>query len=218
MNRHILPENLFDFPGTAFGTWVPRNMDAHLTLYAGVPATQLKSGGSAAVVAVLNDEKKSRSNTYEAEWNGMWHFCNIMQFSDEFIAVAATGLDRMDYLALPVTKETESVEDVSETENEKEAWKSILELLFDEESRTFANTARDKGVPAPDEGDVGLELEGADGEVAATIELGWPDRKIGFMTTEQLPDRERAQSMGWKILSAADAGEWIQLFDEGENE
>lgn len=55
-------------------------------------AKQLKAGGAVAVCAVLNDEKDRRTDKYEQEWNGLWRFYNVMQFSDEFIAVSSVGI------------------------------------------------------------------------------------------------------------------------------
>lgn len=91
----------FVFPGTAFGTWIPRTNDAHITVYAGILMDQFKKGGAVAVCAVLDDDKEQRSDRYENEWNGMLQFSNVMQFGKEFIAVSKTGLDQMAYLSLP---------------------------------------------------------------------------------------------------------------------
>ena len=207
----------FDFPGTAFGTWIPGGSNAHLMIYAGIPAAELKNGGSAAVLAVLKDERANRTDGYEKEWNGMWQFYNVMQFSHEFMAVASTGLDRMDYLALPVVSTEEHTEEVPESGKMEKEWNNILELMFDEEARAFAGAAREKGIPVPEEEHIGLELEGVSGEVVATMEIGWPDRKIGFMTTDQLTDKEKAEALGWTILTAADMPECASLFGGGEN-
>ena len=207
----------FDFPATAFGTWIPGGSNAHLMIYAGIPAVELKNGGLAVVLAVLKDERTNRTDGYEKEWNGMWQFYNVMQFSHEFMAVASTGLDRMDYLALPVVSTEERTEEVPESGKMEKEWNNILELLFDEEARAFAGAAREKGIPAPEEEHIGLELEGMSGEVAATLEIGWPDRKIGFMTTDQLTDKEKAEDLGWTILTAADMPECASLFGGGEN-
>ena len=51
---------------------------------------------------------------------------------------------------------------------------------------------------------IGYEVEGNDGEVVATVEIAWPDRKIGYLTADQLEDKEALESAGWKILSITD--------------
>lgn len=50
------------FPGTAYGSWVPGNGNAHLAIYAGIMASELKNDGAIAVCAVLKDEKESRTD------------------------------------------------------------------------------------------------------------------------------------------------------------
>ena len=34
----------------------------------------------------------------------------------------------------------------------------------------------------------------------ATIEIAWPDQKIGYMTVEQLIDKEKLEKDGWRIV------------------
>lgn len=194
----------FAFPGTVFGSWIPRSSNAHLSIYAAIPASELKSEGIVAVCTVLNDEKDHRTDKYEQEWNGFWRFCNLMQFSNEFVAVSSVGISRMDYLALPIAVNAVSDPAVSEVTVD-DAWDAITDLLFDDDAKTFVKLAKDAGVPAPDEDHIGYEVEGDDGEVVATVEIAWPDRRVGFMTVEQVEDKEKLEKLGWKILSLLDA-------------
>lgn len=196
----------FVFPGTVYGSWIPRNSNAHLAIHSGILASALKAEGAVTVCAVLNDEKDHRTDKYEQEWNGFWRFHNLMQFSDEFMAVSSTGMSRMDYLALPVTVNTvaDSVAPVTAVDG---AWDAIKEFLFDDDAKAFVDFARDAGVPAPDEDNIGYEVEGDDGEVVATVEIAWPEKRVGFMTIEQTEDKEKLEEMGWKILSLLDAAD-----------
>lgn len=205
----------FAFPGTAFGTWIPKSNDAHLAVYAGILPKQLKAGGPVTVCAVLDDDKARRSDRYESEWNGTWQFANIMQFGKEFIVVAQTGLDQAVYLSLP--HETQELELEKATSSEKSqidnaAWANIMELLFDEETKAFAQSASEAGIPAPEEENIGYDVDGADGQVYATIEIAWPDHKIGFLTAEQMPDRETLEQNGWTIIDMLTLSESVQLF------
>lgn len=77
-------------------------------------------------------------------------------------------------------------------------------MLFDEDAKAFAALAQKSGIPAPAEDFIGFEAAGADGNVIATIEIAWPDKKLGFMTFEQSIDREKMEHLGWKIYTAAD--------------
>ena len=205
----------FVFPGTFYGSWIPRSNNAHLAIHAGIIATELKKDGAVAVCAVLNDDKDSRSDKYEQEWNGLWQFHNLMQFSDEFVAVASTGMSRMDYLALPIMRTTDA-DMTADTVMVDSAWEAILEILFDEDAKSFVDVVKDTGIPAPNEDHIGYEVEGEDGEVIATVEIAWPDRKIGFMTVEQADDRKVLEDMGWKIISLIDAADAATIFG-GDN-
>ncbi len=79
------------------------------------------------------------------EWNGFWHFVNILQFNPEFSFVTRIGLEKMIYLQLdePVTtvvKETEQASANSE-------WDGVLEELFDETAKNMAMTLKDANAP-----------------------------------------------------------------------
>ncbi len=193
----------FVFQGTMYGSWIPRSNNAHLKFYAGIATAELSKEGPVAVCAVLDDDKDSRTDKYEEEWNGFWRFHNLMQFSDEFMAVSSTGISKMDYLALPIMKQDLNAS-VAPAETGADAWEDIRELLFDEDAKAFVDLAKDAGIPAPEEDNIGYEVEGADGEVIATVEIAWPEQKIGFMTAEQSEDREKLEKAGWTILTLLD--------------
>lgn len=195
----------FTFPGTIFGSWIPRSSNAHLTIHSGILAAELKKEGAVAVCAVLNDEKDCRTDKYEQEWNGFWRFNNLMQFAEKFIAVSSVGISHMDYLALPaVCADSDVAAMMSEVDD---AWSTIKELLFDDDAKKFVELAKDADVPAPDEDNVGYEVEGDDGDVIATVEIAWPDRRVGFMTAEQTVDKEKLEQLGWKILNLFDVAD-----------
>lgn len=195
----------FTFPGTIFGSWIPRSSNANLTIHSGILAAELKKEGTVAVCAVLNDEKDCRTDKYEQEWNGFWRFNNLMQFAEKFIAVSSVGISHMDYLALPaVCADSDVAAMMSEVDD---AWSAIKELLFDDDAKKFVELAKDADVPAPDEDNVGYEVEGDDGDVIATVEIAWPDRRVGFMTAEQTVDKEKLEQLGWKILNLFDVAD-----------
>ena len=211
-------KDAFSFSTTAYGTWSPRKESADLVIYSGIPAAKLKAGDPAAVCAVLRDEKDSRSDRYEKEWNGFLQFSNIMQFLKEYIGVSQTGLDSMVYANLPLYSEeaaalpaedhnssgaaeqTKALDASTEGSIEEQAWNNVLGYLFDDASKAFANAAREEGIPAPSDDNVGYEVEDGSGEVIATVEIAWPDQKLGYMTDEQLEDKDKLQAIGWKIF------------------
>ena len=141
-----------------------------------------------------------------------------MQFAREFIAVSSTGMTQMDYLALPVTfhSDTDAVTSADTVGNG--AWDAIRELLFDDESKAFVDAVKRLAIPVPNEDDIGYEVEGDDGEVVATVEIAWPDKKIGFITEEQIGDKEKLETMGWTIIGLFDAADAVNLFRQSEQE
>ncbi len=200
------------FPGTAFGTWIPRTSNAHLSIYAGILLDQMKKGEDVAVCSILHDEKDNRSDRYENEWNGFLHFDNIMQFSNNYIGISSTGLEQMVYLNLPAF----ATIPVPAVLSADDGWNAVLEMLFDDESKEFANTAKEAGIPAPDDDCVGYELEGDNGEVIATVEIAWPDLKIGYLTSDQIGDKEILENRGWTFIDLLNLDEMKKKFG-GEN-
>ena len=205
-------EDSFVHPGTFFGTWIPRTSDAHLYVYAGIPAATMKADRTApvTVLSLLDDRTESRTDKYEQEWNGFWQFLNVMQFCKGFTAACRTGLDQHAYDALPYGQNETAAEDNKPTPS-TEGWAQIRELLFDDDTVRMAELLESRGLAAPDE--AGYELANASGEVFAEIELAWISRKIGYMTEAQLADRDRAEKTGWKIFASADEIE--KAFGEG---
>ena len=206
-------QDTFIQPGTFFGTWIPRNSDTHLYMYAGVLIDRIKADRNApvAVCALLDDRIDNRTNKYEQEWNGFWHFNNIMQFDACFVGVCNTGLDAHGYVALPFGQVDTSAEDIMPSNSGNTGWNEIRKLLFDEEAFIIADSLEEKGISAPDE--VGYELTDQSGEVIAEIELAWIQKKIGFMTDSQIDDREKAEKDGWTIFSGIE--EIDTIFKEG---
>jgi DEAD/DEAH box helicase domain-containing protein len=72
--------------------------------------------------------------------------------------------------------------------------------------------AKTSNIPVPNEENIGYEVIGDDQEVIATIEIAWPDKKIGFMTTDQLEDKAMLEANGWKIINLLDAAKINTLF------
>lgn len=201
----------YTFPNTFFGTWKPRTENNHLTIYAGVLAKE-STTKAPAVCAVLQDDKEKRTDRYEYEWNGMLHFSNICQFLDEYIAVSTVGIEKFGYMDLPIPseEETETTYALTETTSD-DGWNAVLELLMDDQSKDFVQQAREAGIKAPSDDNVGFEVEGSDGEVIATVEIAWPEQKIGYLTEEQLEDQEKLEQEGWRIMNLLNIKDFVDV-------
>ncbi len=193
-------ESEFAFPDTFFGTWIPGDTDALLSVYAGISKADLQANreASVSVIAMLDDRPETRTDRYEAEWNGFWQFFNVLQFDPAFVAVSADGLKNHTYEAMPVAAGAVSQEDTAPSKEDKDDWSEIRELLFEEEAVKLCEILMQKGIPAPDE--AGYELTDMRGEVIAELELAWTSRNIGYMTKSQKVNQEKAKSAGWKIF------------------
>lgn len=186
----------FAFGNTMFGKWNPGEHFRNLDIYAGISTADANKNASVPVACVLRDEEKQRStDDYESNWNELWHFMNVMQFAEKFIAVSSTGVNQNVYLHMPIP----SQEAEAETTIEKTPWGVILEELFDDEARQFAEKAKTLNIPVADE--VGYDLVNENGAVIATLELAWTSKKICFMTQEQLADKDAVEKDGWIIIS-----------------
>ena len=194
----------YDFvqPGTFFGTWIPRSSESHLEIHAGILINSLKNNKEApvSVCAILDDLQENRTDKYEEEWNGFWQFFNVMQFSQQFVAVSKSGLEKHNYDGLPYDQIGAGVESMTSANQNDNGWKDIKDLLFDEQAIDIAGELEKMGIAAPDE--AGYELTDSSGEVIAEIELAWIDKHIGYMTESQSEDRSNAENNGWRIFTS----------------
>ena len=196
---HFTAED-FAMPGTFFGSWVPRKSNVHLTIHAGILTASMQADKEApvSVCAVLEDRNDKRTDKYEEEWNGFWHFYNVMQFSKHFVAVASSGIENGVYHSLPYDFFDATTVKVPVVSTNTTEWDEIKDLLFDDDVIAIADALEASGITPPDE--AGYELVDEGDEVVATIELAWTDRRIGYMTEEQIIDKAAAEEAGWRIF------------------
>jgi DEAD/DEAH box helicase domain-containing protein len=199
-----LREDNFALNDTLFGKWIPRSVSAHLTILAGTAVSDIRNKGNNAVISVcalLHDEMESRTDKYEAEWNGFWQFFNVMQFLPDFTAVSATGLSQAVYYAIPATLQDISVSSHQGSLSD-ESWAEILEQLFDTSARQWAYKLIEMGISAPSA--VGYELTDPSGAVVAECELAWEDQRIALLLDEQLDYIEIFKENGWSVILGED--------------
>ena len=149
--------------------------------------------------AVLEDRHDLRSAKYELEWNGFWHFHNVMQFMENFIAVSETGLQNKTYLALPLPA-LEDVEIPVEAGSSADGWQGILDFLRESanaDEMTFVNSLRDKNIAVPDV--VGDEIM-ENGQVIDVVELAWQTSKIAFVLSDCKEAKENLTKAGWTVF------------------
>lgn len=182
---------------TLFGTWSPRKENNHFAVFAGISLETVKKDKNApiAVCALLDDDLSSRTDKYEAEWNGFWHFTNVMQFNSAFAPVSKVGLEMGTYLSLPVFE----VDEVF-TSDESGKWSDIYEMVYDE-ALDFSEKLAEAGVLVPDE--VGFELTDDTGEVLGMAEMAWITSKIVYLTEDEMSDSKVFEKNGWLVITSA---------------
>ena len=179
---------------TLFGTWIPSRTESQLFIYAGISMDEMKAQKDGLVISVLEDELSLRTDRYEQEWNGFWHFANVMQFSDRFMGVSRIGLKKHEYSKLPQTYEQEEhIVTVS-------PWMSVQEELnySDDDTKQFAKKLQDLNIACPDS--IGYEVTKENGAVCATVEIAWLEKKICYVTDEQSVDKDILEKLGWTVL------------------
>ena len=192
----------FELNDTLFGKWIPRKNDSHLSVFSGVAKSDMQAKGSDAsitVCALLNDDIDSRTDKYEAEWNGFWQFYNIMQFLSGFAGLSTDGIDKMVYSQIPIVMEETTVE-VTGASNE--AWSDILEQIFDPSAKEFVEKLIQSDIAPPSS--VGYELFDSNGGVVAECEMAWETEKIVFLLDDQLDAKTKFEEIGWTVLQISD--------------
>ena len=192
----------YEFGNTFFGTWKPRSVNSHTTVYAGVVSDDMQKNKTKAdifVYVLLNDDEEERTDKYEAEWNGYWQFVNMMQFLGRFAAVSDTGLKQMVYGALPMQDDTAPVQ---ATDVLAHAWQETMEQIIDETTSGFAKKCIELGIPEPSS--VGFELLGDNEDIIGEAELAWESMNIAYLTPEQLGSEEAFVTNGWRVLKTDD--------------
>lgn len=174
-----------------FGKWTPRYELPHLTIWSAMAKEDRKDPSKIRVHAVLEDTLENRTSNLEAEWNGMLHFANMMQFLPCFTCVTETGLRLNVYEAI-------LAENTVEPPVSDSGWMEVIACLFDENAKLFARRAMESGVPVPDE--IGSEVFGDDQSVFGEAEMVWSNAETAYLTLDQTEVRELLEKRGWRIL------------------
>ncbi|MDD2503933.1 MAG: DUF1998 domain-containing protein, partial [Clostridia bacterium] len=187
-----------------FGIWSPRMSNVHLKIFSGIKVSELKNKKGAAlpiVCALLQDFSDSRTDKYEADWNGFWQFYNLMQFSDDFVGVTSVGIQQLIYSKLPIVDSLVQDSGVS-IPSEIDEWSAIREELFDDEAIELAVKLQSMKVRAPSS--VGYELMDANEAVIAECEMAWETEKVAALLMEQIENKEVFENAGWLVFTLHD--------------
>ena len=162
-------------------------------------------GAPLKVAAIINDVPDSRTDKYEPDWNGFWHFVNVMQFNSTAIFISKLGMNNAVYSNLGTIIPEEDVP-VSTTNTEvvvDEKWNDIMDDFIDDIAIICATEMHNNGILAPSV--VGFELsDESSGATIAEAEMAWEDRKVAWLLPEQEDYADVFKNKGWTVLLSSE--------------
>ena len=157
------------------------------------------------VMAVLQDKKESRTDKYELDWNGFWHYVNVMQFNTNAYFLSASGLEKDIYTILGTIVTDDVDNEVAATVSIEidAAWNDYMDDFLEDIARTCATEMMNNGIKAPST--IGYELEDSSrGAVIGEAEIVWESDKIAWLLPEQLEYQKAFEDNGWIVIKSTD--------------
>lgn len=197
-----------EFGQAFYGTWCPRLDMGNLETMAEVSLTAMagmRMGAPIKVAAIIDDNPATRTDKYEADWNGFWHFVNVMQFNSTAIFLSKLGIEKAAYTVLgsivPEADKPTVTPDTSIKTDDK--WNDIMDEFIDDIAITCATEMHKNGIPAPSV--VGFELSSdTSGATIAEAEMAWEDKKIAWLLPEQEDYADIFKGKGWTVLFSSE--------------
>lgn len=201
-------DDVDDFGQAIFGTWRPRQDMGNIDVLAEVSLaemTGMRMGAPLKIVAIIDDVPDSRTDKYESDWNGFWHFVNVMQFNSTAVFLSKLGISKAIYSNLgTIIAEADAPEVALGTDVVvDEKWNDIMDDFIDDIAITCATEMHNNGIPAPSV--VGFELsDEASGATIAEAEMAWEDKKIVWLLPEQEDYMDVFKDKGWTVLLSSE--------------
>lgn len=201
-------DDVDDFGQAIFGTWRPRQEMGNIDVLAEVSLaemTGMRMGAPLKIVAIIDDAPDSRTDKYESDWNGFWHFVNVMQFNSTAIFLSKLGISKDIYSNLgTIIAEEDAPEAALGTDVVvDEKWNDIMDEFIDDIAITCATEMYHNGVPAPSV--VGFELsDESSGATIAEAEMVWEYKKIVWLLPEQEEYMDIFKGKGWTVLLSSE--------------
>lgn len=136
-------DDVDDFGQAIFGTWRPRQDMGNIDVLAEVSLaemTGMRMGAPLKIVAIIDDVPDSRTDKYESDWNGFWHFVNVMQFNSTAVFLSKLGISKAIYSNLgTIIAEADAPEVALGTDVVvDEKWNDIMDDFIDDIAITCA--------------------------------------------------------------------------------
>ena len=155
------------------------------------------------IVARLNDSKSAANHEdFRSTWNGFILFYNSLQFLPRVLFLPASGAEQDIHAHL-----YSAVLQPLQPFPSNAALTELIELIMDQAVRDAVVSLVESGKPAPE---VGYELEGSRGGVAAEAEIAWPDQKVAVLVGNQVGYRERFLTRDWNVFVPDEDPKWVE--------
>ena len=210
------------FGQAIFGTWNPRHSMGNVSVMSEislVDMTSMKAKAPVKVGIVINDEIISRTDKYEEDWNGFWHFVNVLQFADTLYYLSRVGIDKSEYTALGSVMVKPDIKSSSTSQPDvsvDEKWNDIMDDFFDDIAKVCATEMMNSGITVPDVVCFELTEDGSEAGIAEA-EMAWTDLKIAWLLPEQEEYANIFKNHGWRVLLSSEEID-IKAFGGNENE
>lgn len=144
----------------------------------------------------LNDDEDSKKRSeFLSNWNGFLRLYNYFQFLPYAYFVTCSGNNDKAYDGIKLFEKVISEPDTFEKTGMEDEWDELKEMT-DEQCHALLELLQKNEWPTPD---AGYELEGENGEIIASAELGWEDLKIAFLIDEEMEYENVFLDLGWKV-------------------
>ncbi len=147
-----------------------------------------------------DDEAAQKQPDFQRAWNGFLRLYNYYQFLPYSYCVTSSGIHANAYDGIRLFDDLASEAGVSDQRPARDAWDALKELT-DVQIHVLLDLLRENKWPLPE---AGYELQGPDGAIVATAELGWEALKMAFLTDAEMVFQDQFVARGWKAMSLAE--------------
>lgn len=216
------PDEVDPFGQAIFGTWNPRQSMGNISVMSETSIADMtvqKMNAPARVGIVLNDDTASRSDKYEEDWNGFWHFVNVLQFADTLYYLSRVGIEKAEYTAIGSIIAKPDIQTSAPSQPDvviDSRWSDIMDDFFDDIARVCATEMMNNGIVAPDVVCFELTEDGSEAGIAEA-EMAWTELKIVWLLPEQEDYADVFKNHGWRVLLSNEEID-IKAFGGNEDE
>lgn len=150
------------------------------------------------IARLFDDDDAAVDPDFKSAWNGFLRLHNLMQFLPGGHFVTSRGLELEEYGRL---QHQEGTSGAAPGGNDQTGALGALLSVTDRELHPFLRHLATHGTDLPEPG---YELAGTQGEVIATAELAWPDKKKACLRPGEMEQASEFTKQGWTVKPLGD--------------